>query len=599
MSRPLSMRAHHPILRPDAKCYQQPMSPRALFVGLAWLASAACFRVPPYTWSVECTKATPEGCDGGGAKESTDSGVPAVSVSPGSPSNSTGSVFGTATESVGTISVSHTASTDDAGLSSLNGDSGAASPDLSAGFTTSSALVSATGSTAASTGASATSSVLIPASAVCGDGTSSAGEVCDDGNKVTETTCSYGQATCTACNATCSATLNLTGPTCGDGVISNGELCDVNLPGCQACKIVPAVTAGYYHSCALLSNGSVKCWGSNDSGQLGNVESGVDRAAPVSVSNLSGVVSVTAGSYHSCALLNNGSVKCWGNNYSGQLGNGTSGDGTNQSSPVDVGNLSGVVAATAGDNHNCVLLSNGSVKCWGNNEYGQLGNGDSGSGKHEFRPVTVSNLSGVIAVAAQGAHTCAVLNDGAVKCWGNNRDGELGNGESGPGNHQSLPVAVSNLNGVLALGLGGFHTCALLGNSNVKCWGLNYTGQLGSGESGVGADRSSPVGVTNLSGAVAVTAGRAHTCAQLSSGNVKCWGANSDTQIGNGQSTDVTSPMAVSNLANVLSVAAGSYHTCAQLSAGGVKCWGNNTHGQLGNGGTDNKSTPVEVLGLP
>ena len=190
-----------------------------------------------------------------------------------------------------------------------------------------------------------------------------------------------------------------------------------------------SISAGYYYTCALLSTGAVKCWGSNLYGQLGD-GSTTQSLTPVSVPSLSsGVTAIAAGERHTCALLSTGAVKCWGYNDNGQLGDGSAASVTPRTTPVDVSTLSsGVTAISTGSYHTCALLSTGAAKCWGKNTSGRLGDG---SNTASLTPVSVSTLStGVIAIAAGEAHTCAVLNTGAVKCWGYNVSGQLGDGST-------------------------------------------------------------------------------------------------------------------------------------------------------------------------
>jgi alpha-tubulin suppressor-like RCC1 family protein len=359
---------------------------------------------------------------------------------------------------------------------------------------------------------------------------------------------------------------------------------------------VNAATAGWGHTCALTSAGGVKCWGYNGYGELGDGTSGADRISPVDVVGLSsGVTALAAGKFHTCALMSGGGVKCWGYNFDGQLGDGTS--GTDRLSPVDVVGLSsGVTAITASGAHTCALMSGGGVKCWGQNSYGQLGDGTTA---YQSSPVDVVGLSsGVTAITASGAHTCALMSGGGVKCWGQNSFGQLGDGTSGT--DRLSPVDVVGLSsGVTAVTAAWGHTCALTGAGGVKCWGYNGSGGLGDGTI---AHRLSPVDVVGLSsGVAAVAASEKHTCVVTTAGGVKCWGHNFDGQLGDGTSgTDRSSPVDVVGLSSgVAALAAGESHTCAVTSAGDIQCWGQNSYGQVGDGtsGTGRLS-PVGVVGL-
>ncbi len=374
------------------------------------------------------------------------------------------------------------------------------------------------------------------------------------------------------------------------GQLGNGTYTDSNTPvDVSGLSGVSAIAAGFWHTCALTTSGGIKCWGANWNGQLGNGMY-TNSNTPVDVSGLSsGVIAIAAGGNHTCAVTTGGGVKCWGYNFYGQLGNGTN---TNSNTPVDVSTLSsGVTAIAAGGDHTCAVTTGGGVKCWGYNFYGQLGNGttiDSNT------PVDVSGLSGVSAIAAALWHTCAVTMSGGVKCWGNNGAGQLGNGTY---TSSTTPVDVSGLSsGVSVITAGSLHTCALT-TGGVKCWGYNYYGQLGNGTT---TNSTTPVDVSGLSSGVsAIAAGREHTCALPTGGGVKCWGRNSNGQLGNGKFGYRTTPRDVSDLASgVSAIVAGWSHTCAVTAGGGVKCWGRNSSGQLGNGTYTNSNTPVDVSGL-
>jgi alpha-tubulin suppressor-like RCC1 family protein len=244
-----------------------------------------------------------------------------------------------------------------------------------------------------------------------------------------------------------------------------------------------------------------------------------------------------------------------------------------------VGLGSGVVAVGAGFAHSCAVLSSGGVRCWGNNFHGQIGDGTAGN--VWTAPRVVTQLSGATAISSGDWHNCARLASGGVRCWGENLHGQLGNGQSGV-NQQSTPVAPLLNDAALGIAAGATHTCALLDNLSVQCWGRNTYGQLGTGAAG-GLEET-PAQVSELvTGVATIAAGGAHTCATTVSQVALCWGRNEAGQLGDGTTTDHPAPAAAGPSATAIT--AGEAHTCTSRP-GGVVCWGRNDAGQLGRGNT-------------
>jgi parallel beta-helix repeat protein len=354
------------------------------------------------------------------------------------------------------------------------------------------------------------------------------------------------------------------------------------------------ITAGNEHTCAITDIGGVQCWGLNYFFQLGD-GTNVNRPYPETIQTLqTGVVSVSAGFGHVCALTAVGTVKCWGYNGLGQLGVGSIGG--DYAGPVDVIGLpANIQAITTGMYHTCALTAEGTVKCWGSNAYGALGTGDA-SYDRSGTPLDVAGLAGpAIAISSgAGGHTCALILGGAVQCWGYNNVGQLGNGSY---DSSSIPVDVWGLSsGVIDIAVGEDHTCAILTDGSAQCWGFEAYGELGDGTPN--AVRSIPVDVIGLQGStVAISGGNNHTCAVLSGGGVQCWGWNYYGQLGDGSNNNSTAPVNVVGLSSgVAEIDAGYNYTCALLDSGGKKCWGINTYGELGDGTGNNSNVPVDVL---
>lgn len=396
---------------------------------------------------------------------------------------------------------------------------------------------------------------------------------------------SVASVSASGCSGTLAGSAYTTGPVSADCAVT------ANFAVTSTSSVVAKVATGGSHTCALTSAGAVQCWGDNFYGELGNGSTS-NSNIPVTVAGLSGeVTAVAAGAQHTCALTRAGTVQCWGYNRYGQMGNGST---TSVSAPVVVTGLSGTVTMlAAGSYHTCALNSAGAVQCWGYNANGQLGNGST---TNVATPVTVAGISGsATALVAGSQHTCALTSAGTAQCWGNNLYGQLGNGSTA---NTTTPLTVTGLSGsATLLAAGSNHTCALTSTGVLQCWGLNASGQLGDGSI---KNSAVPATVAGLSGSVAtMTAGNVHTCAVLGSGAVQCWGGNNYGQLGDGATANSSVPVTVAGLSGAASALAAGYgHNCTLTSAGAAQCWGYNLYGQLGNGSTVNSPIPVSVTGL-
>ncbi len=369
----------------------------------------------------------------------------------------------------------------------------------------------------------------------------------------------------------------------------------------QAQNLVPLlgvaqVSSGYGHACALTTGGGVKCWGNNEYGELGDGTT-TNRSTPVDVLGLSsGVIEISSGSGYTCALTIAGGVKCWGDNEYGQLGDGTT---TDRLTPVSVTGLTQGVTSITTTAHTCALTSSGGVKCWGINFIGQVGDGTT---INRTTPVNVVGLSsGVTSISAGTDDTCALLSGGGAKCWGSNYDGELGDGTV---NDQLTPVDVQGLNTTITAISAGFrHTCAVTAAGGVKCWGDNAYFDLGDPDF---SDQysTSPIDVSDLTNVVSLSTnwGDTQTCAVENVnplGVVTCWGSfyflpgMVNPYFSIGRDDQFVDAVSVSACAEML-----EDFFCAITNEGGVKCLGGNNYGELGNGTTSNEyvTTAVDVL---
>jgi alpha-tubulin suppressor-like RCC1 family protein len=415
------------------------------------------------------------------------------------------------------------------------------------------------------------------------------------------------------------------------------------------------VSSGLEHTCAILTDNKVACWGKNNRGQLGSVTSG-NSDIPIVVPGLDKVVALGAYSESTCAAKSDGTVWCWGSDPSVTTG-------TTLTTPTKVAGLNNIIALAGGDSqsgakHICALDKFGRVSCWGQNTSGQLGNGTLSS--HDLSlppsaiPVEVTNLTDAVSIAASGSATCAIQRAGTVICWGYGNQGQVGLLVRDPTPTTiriSIPVAVAGVNNAVSLAMSSTQSCAVLADGSITCWGFGSTFQniatpLGfvpttiAGISNVasltlgdhhacalktdtsvacwgtwfafsGANQiiqSTPLSVKDASGAamlgaISVSSGADHACALKEDGNVFCWGSNTSGQLGDAATANhfVANPVLLTNIGPPVTatfstaITTGYVHSCALKVNGDVACWGGGGYGQLGNGFTGNSSLPVTV----
>lgn len=352
-------------------------------------------------------------------------------------------------------------------------------------------------------------------------------------------------------------------------------------PCTSGCCKATAVAAGEAHVCALLESGQVRCWGRNESGQVGRAPGG-PRPFAFSLT-LSGVAAVGVGSAHSCAVTSGGAVLCWGANASGQA------TGTPSAAPVIAPSAtpvtSGALAVAGGEAHTCALLQSGAVRCWGSDAAGQLGGG-------------MPLASGATALSVGLRHSCALVGS-SVSCWGDNAQAQLGRGTVGG----TFPTPAVAATGVASLSAGQTHVCVASGldlDDSVRCWGSAPGSVFGLAE-----PQSAPAvpkrgtRSTIRFAVSAVAAGKSHTCVLRSGEDVSCFGpASAAGQLG-GVPVEPAEAVAVPASLGAKQLAAGGDFTCAVFSNGGVRCWGDNASGQLGDGTLSARApgTVVEVVG--
>jgi len=346
-----------------------------------------------------------------------------------------------------------------------------------------------------------------------------------------------------------------------------------------------SVSVGAGFACAAFTDGRVECWGENSQGQLGD-GTATYSTKPVRATALTHgpVTAVSCGNEFTCVLLApKGTVECWGLNASGQLGDGTT---MNTKTPVAAMGLTGVKAIAARGLHTCALLADGTVSCWG------MTTNASGGTSRVTVPTPVPGVTGATAIATGEDDACALLADATVACWGDGTSGALGNGST---TSSATPVPVPNVAGATAISAGESYACAVLGDGTVTCWGNDDAGTLGFRIDQLYS--TTAVAVPGLTGATTIAAGYDHACALLANGTVSCWGDRFNGAVGDGRiEQSHASPSPVVQLSGVAQIDANGASSCAVLAdSKAILCWGMNSFGQLGNGTTDSSGTPVMV----
>jgi alpha-tubulin suppressor-like RCC1 family protein len=342
---------------------------------------------------------------------------------------------------------------------------------------------------------------------------------------------------------------------------------------------------GYAFTCGLVSSGAAYCWGYNFSGQLGDGTSGVDRLMPTAVSGGLTFTNLSVGYAHTCGLTTSGEAYCWGLNLDRQIGDGT---GSDRKSPTPVAGGLAFKSITLGYEHTCAITNGGTPYCWGLNDDGQLGNGSTAIAS---TPSPVSGGLALQSIVAGYYHTCGLTGDGTPYCWGNNSAGQIGDGSAGA--NRLLPKQLIGFN-FASIAAGGFHTCGLTSDGTAYCWGENGNGQIGDGST---ARRFFPTPVAGGLRFTRLALGANQTCGLTSGGTMYCWGRNVEGELGDGSTADRLTPTPVSGGLTFSTMGLGWFHTCGAATGGGAYCWGANDEGEIGDGTTARRLVPTPVAG--
>jgi len=391
-----------------------------------------------------------------------------------------------------------------------------------------------------------------------------------------------------------------TGQACGTGTV-------------LATQSVKTVTTGHAaaasgnHSLALLADGTVRAWGWNNNGQLGNGSTDTDSTTPVRVSVITSAnpaVEIAGGQYHSLALLADGTVRAWGSNQYGQLGYFSL--NTESRVPAQVSVITSAnpaVEIAGGGFHSLALLADGTVRAWGNNAQGQLGNKSTTNSNAPVQVSGITSANPAVEIAGGNLHSLALLADGTVLAWGYNAQGQLGNNSKTQSNAPVMVSGITSANPAVEIASGIYHSLALLADGTVLAWGYNVYGQLGNGSTTQSLTPKPVSGITSGNPAVEIAGGDYHSLALLADGTVLAWGFNAQGQLGNTSNTQSNTPVQVSDITSAnpaVEIASGRSHGLAILADGTLRAWGLNSNGQLGNASYTytNSNAPVQVSGI-
>jgi alpha-tubulin suppressor-like RCC1 family protein len=354
------------------------------------------------------------------------------------------------------------------------------------------------------------------------------------------------------------------------------------------------VSAGGYHTCGIRHGGRLYCWGIDHSGQVGDGGSNTRSLSPERIGSFEDWATVSGGQNHTCGVRDSGKLYCWGNDGSGQVGDG---DANSATAPRRIGSHEDWATVSAGDYHTCGIRHGGQLYCWGDNQCGQVGDGTAvsdpcreGFEDHKARsPRRIGTFEDWANVSAGGFHTCGVRKNGKLYCWGNDDAGQVGDGDADPG-AVTAPLRIGTFEDWANVSAGGFHTCGVRKNGKLYCWGNDENGQVGDGEAGSPA--LAPRRIGTFEDWARATAGWEHACGIRHGGKLYCWGKDDDGQVGDGDDPNpATAPRRIGTFEDWAAIDGGVRHSCGVRTNGKLYCWGSDHDSQLGDGEGD--SSPV------